>query len=151
MHVSQVSSNESTVEPSFLLIRASHYSLGSQTYLAWGNTTFKHEICLWQLTRFGDIMHEIKSKRWEEVRHHLVKRQLSGKYFPVGMLRRKWEPLKKNYRTNNTVFLPDNSPVRHIFGQNSKENVHSPFTANTIACVRSPHPKTLRCLPTTRA
>ena len=44
MHVSKVSSNESTVEPSFRLIRASHFSLGPQTYLAWGNTAFKHEI-----------------------------------------------------------------------------------------------------------
>ena len=58
MHASKVSSNESAVEPSFRLIRASYYSLGPQTYLAWGITTFKHEICLWQLTRFRDIIYE---------------------------------------------------------------------------------------------
>ena len=66
MHVSKVSSNESTVEPSFRLIRASHYSLGPQTYLAWGNTTFKHEICLWQLTRFRDIIHENQTEALRE-------------------------------------------------------------------------------------
>ena len=58
MHASKVSSNESAVEPSFRLIRASYYSLGPQTYLAWGITTFKHEICLWQLTGFRDIIYE---------------------------------------------------------------------------------------------
>lgn len=66
MHVSKVSSNESTVEPSFRPIRASHYSLGSPTYLAWGNTTFKHEICLWQLTRFRDIIHENQTEALKE-------------------------------------------------------------------------------------
>ena len=64
--VSKVSSNESTVKPSFRLIRASHYSLGPQTYLAWGNTTFKHEICLWQLTRFRDIIHENQTEALRE-------------------------------------------------------------------------------------
>ena len=66
MNVSKVSSNESTVEPSFRLIRASHYSLGPQTYLAWGNTTFKHEICLWQLTRFRDVIKENQTETLEE-------------------------------------------------------------------------------------
>ena len=66
MHVSKVSSNESTVEPSFRPIRASHYSLGSLTYLAWGNTTFKLEICLWQLTRFRDITHENRTEALKE-------------------------------------------------------------------------------------
>jgi len=66
MHVSKVSSNESTGEPSFRLIRASHYSLGPQTYLAWGNTAFKHEICLWQLTRFRDIIHENQTEALRE-------------------------------------------------------------------------------------
>ena len=66
MHVSKVSSNESIVEPSFRPIRASHYSLGSPTYLALGNTTFKHEICLWQLTRFRDIIHENQTEALKE-------------------------------------------------------------------------------------
>ena len=64
--VSKVSSNESTVKPSFRLIRASHYSLGPQTYLAWGNTTFKHEICQWQKTRFRDIIHENQTEALRE-------------------------------------------------------------------------------------
>ena len=66
MHASKVSSNESAVEPSFRLIRASYYSLGPQTYLAWGITTFKHEICLWQLTRFRDIIHENQTEALRE-------------------------------------------------------------------------------------
>ena len=64
--VSKVSSNESTVKPSFRLIRANHYSLGPQTYLAWGNTTFKHEICQWQMTRFRDIIHENQTEALRE-------------------------------------------------------------------------------------
>ena len=64
--VSKVSSNEFTVKPSFRLIRASHYSLGPQTYLEWGNTTFKREICLWQLTRFRDIIHENQTEALRE-------------------------------------------------------------------------------------
>ena len=66
MHVSKVSSNESTVAPSFRLIRASYYSFGPQTYLAWGNTTFKQEICLWQLIRFRDIIHENQTEALRE-------------------------------------------------------------------------------------
>ena len=66
MHASKVSSNESAVEPSFRLIRESYYSLGPQTYLAWGITTFKHEICLWQLTRFRDIIHENQTEALRE-------------------------------------------------------------------------------------
>ena len=66
MHVSKVSSNESTLELSFRLIRASHYILGAQTYLACGNTTFKHELCLWQLTRFRDIIDENKTEALRE-------------------------------------------------------------------------------------
>ena len=60
------------------------------------------------------------------------------------MLRRKWKPFKKNYRSNKTVFLPYNSPVRQFSVRISRKT----YTANSrrkekphfmsIECIRSP-------------
>ena len=95
MNVSKVSSNESTVEPSFRLIRASHYSLGPQTYLAWGNTTFKHEICQWQKTRFRDIIHENQTEALRESIAPLGEKAAFGVKLSSGNVETKMKTLQK--------------------------------------------------------
>ena len=93
--VSKVSSNESTVKPSFRLIRANHYSLGPQTYLAWGNTTFKHEICQWQKTRFRDIIHENQTEALRESTTPLGEKATSRVKLSSGNVETKMKTLQK--------------------------------------------------------
>ena len=95
MHVYKVSSNESTVEPSFHLIRASHCSLGRQTYLAWGNTTFKLEICLWQLIRIRDIIYENQTEVLRESTAPLGEKATFGVKLSSGKVETKMNTLQK--------------------------------------------------------
>ena len=95
MHVSKVSSHQSTVEPSFRLIRASHYGLGPQIYLAWGNTTFKHEVCLWQLTRFRDIIHENQTEALRESTAPLGEKVTFSENLSSGNVETKMKTLQK--------------------------------------------------------
>ena len=95
MGVSKVSSNESTVEPSFRLIRASHHSLGPQTYLAWGKTTFKHQICPWQLARFRDIIHENQTEELRESTAPFGEKATFGVKLSSGNVETKMKTLQK--------------------------------------------------------